>query len=123
MKNSILKIGILCLLFLMLGGCGTEKNEEIDSKITLNERQKSILAEKELPTDYEELNITQKAAIVAIEEMLEAIETKYDMEFCYAGYIEASVLEPETLIAYPAGGTASIDSFSVIRSSDGTVTY
>lgn len=118
---------IAIITILMMGICGctinnTKSPNNIDSKVTLNERQKSILAEEGLPTDYEELNRTQKAAIVAIEEMLEAIETKYGMEFCYAGYIQANVLESETLIAYPAGGTASIDSFSITRSSDGTLT-
>ena len=44
------------------------------------------------------------------------------MEFCYAGYAEASVLESERLIAYPAGGIMSTDSLSVSRSADGTIT-
>ena len=29
MKKSIQKMGILCLLCLMLAGCGAEKNEEV----------------------------------------------------------------------------------------------
>ena len=118
---------IAIITILMMGMCGCTMNnskssDNIDSKVTLNERQKSILAEAGLPTDYEELNRTQKAAIVSIEELLSYIESKYDMEFCYAGYIAASVLEAERLIVYPAGGTRSTDCFSITRSADGTIT-
>ncbi len=56
---------------------------------------------EELPTDYGQLNYTQQHAIKRIDIMLCYLEEKYGMEFSYAGYVPAGVMESEHLTAYP----------------------
>ena len=95
-----------------------------ETKIALSERQKAILAEVGLPTEYEALTRTRKKAIVAIEEMLQAVEQKYGCEFAYAGYIAKGVLEPEQLWAYPVDGHRETETFVVSRKTvDDEVVY
>ena len=95
-----------------------------ETKITLNERQKAILAEVGLPMEYEALTRTRKKAIVAIEEMLQAVEQKYGRAFTYAGYAAKWILEPERLWAYPVGGHRPTETFVVTRKTiDGEVVY
>ena len=128
----------LCLVWgiMVLSGCALvnvdltkEKetsvgNNNSEAKITLNERQKEILAEMGLATEYEALTRTQKKVIVAIEEMLQAVEQKYGMEFAYAGYAAKGPLEPERLWAFPVGGNQETETFIVTRKTvDGEVVY
>ncbi|WP_294189816.1 hypothetical protein [uncultured Clostridium sp.] len=87
--------------------------------VVLNERQKEILTERDLSTNYEELNYTQKRAIVAIEEALVYLENKYNTSFEYAGYIPPSPLDKEKVIAAPKNGVHSRDSFDVIKTEEG----
>ena len=95
-----------------------------ETKIILSERQKAILTEVGLPTEYEALTRTRKKAIVAIEEMLQAVEQKYDRAFAYAGYIAKGVLEPEQLWAYPVDGHRETETFVVTRKTvDGEIVY
>ncbi len=103
--------------------CNMKKNDSDDNKknkmstkvaeLVLNERQKEILEEVGLPTDVEELEYSQKRAIIAIDEMLTAVEEKYNRSFSYAGYVAPGPLEYEHLIAYPSDGAMSFDSFEV----------
>ena len=109
-----------------------KKNDSDDNKknkmstkvaeLVLNERQKEILEEVGLPTDVEELEYSQKRAIIAIDEMLTAVEEKYNRSFSYAGYVAPGPLEYEHLIAYPSDGAMSFDSFEVrkVEGEDGT---
>ena len=114
----ILLISIITIVSLV--GCGAkEKESEKEPEVVLNERQKQILEEVELPTEYEELNYTQQKAIVRIEEMLTYLDEKYDEEFAYCGYISKSVLEPEQLFAYKVGTDRDFDSFTVETTENG----
>ncbi|WP_040214971.1 hypothetical protein [Clostridium polynesiense] len=99
-----------------IGEAFSRPSEREKVEIVLTERQKQILYDSGLSTDYDSLLQSQKSAIIAIEEMLQAVEKKYGMEFAYSGYTDATPLENETLWAYPKGGDPSTDSFSVQRS-------
>ena len=116
MKKLII-IGLTAIIGIGICGCNIKENSSDDTKknteIVLNERQKEILEEEGLSTNPEELTYSQKKSIVAIDEMLTAIEKKYNRSFSYAGYIEEGALEEEQLIAYPSDGDKEIDSFEV----------
>ena len=136
MKRNCQRLFLAILIIIItIGVCGCDMNNNptvgsesgnnasnMPENVELNSRQIQILEDQGLPQNYSELLFSQKKAIVAIEELLSYVESKYDIEFCYAGYVEASVLEAERLIVYPAGGTESTDCFSITRSSDGTIT-
>ncbi len=92
--------------------------------VVLTERQKRILEEEGLPTEYEELNFTQKMAIMDIEEMLVATEEKYGISFEYLGFRQDYFLKEEHILtAYPTGGDKVEDKFTVTRrwNADGEV--
>lgn len=122
-KKSMLYLMTAFLILLAeLCGCSTQRvdtSKPIKPEIALNERQKNILAEQDLPTEYEQLPSHQKRAIVAIEEMLTYAEDKYGMPFCYAGYAEAGPMEKENLQAYPADGFMAVDCFTITKTADG----
>ncbi|MDE6952560.1 MAG: hypothetical protein K2P09_01965 [Erysipelotrichales bacterium] len=88
-------------------------------KVILNERQKEILFKEGLSTNYEELELSQQMAIVAIEDMLKYVENKYDIPFKYSGYIAASPLEPEQLKAYPVLKDKVGDRITVTKTDEG----
>ena len=99
-------------------------NNHTDATISLAERQVAILSSVSLPTEYDALTWTQKKAIIAIEEMLQAVERKYGREFVYAGYSAKSILEPERLWAFPVDGNQETETFVVTRKKvDGKVVY
>lgn len=119
-------ISLLCCMFLC--GCDaktlqhTTVNEQYaitqkeDDFTNLTDRQKNILELMKLPTDYEQLNYTQQHAIKRIEIMLHYLEEKYEMEFSYAGYVPAGVMESEHLTAYPtAEGTGDGANFVIVK--------
>ena len=115
---------IIGLTILVIGVCGCMKKQTDDqsnneSKVTLSERQKNILAEQGLPTEYDALPAHQQRAIVAIEEMLSYAEDKYDMAFSYAGYAEAGPMEEEHMRAYPSSGHMAVDSFTITKTENG----
>ena len=127
-RVSIMKIKAIFLLLILIligsGGCSMKQKRENKEEIILNERQKMILAESDLPIEYEELGYTQQRSIIAIEEMLQAVEAKYGMEFRYVGYILPGPLNGEKLVACAMDGYDSIDSFSVTREMvDGEYVY
>ena len=126
MNRSSVTVGlllILCLMFLaacgILSGSGSEAKEdtetasenadndseenEVDTIMELNRRQKDILQENGLPTEYEKLTPEQKQAIVAIEEGLKYLEKKYGKTFIYLGYVPSGVLDSEHLTCYEEG--------------------
>lgn len=74
----------------------------------LNERQKQVLEEMGLPTDYESLTLNQKSAIAAIEEMLCYLEQKYSENFHYLGYDAAGGGQPERLKVVGPLGTVTV---------------
>lgn len=106
-KKYISFSAVILLLF-SCASCG-QKAEESSSSFEivysddyqLNNRQKQILEQMELPSDYEQLNYTQQHAIKRIEIMLCYLEEKYGIEFSYAGYVPAGAMESEHLTAYP----------------------
>ena len=122
------------IIFYIIIGLGvilfenSNKNEfdnsiEKDTKVILTERQKEILTREGLPSNYDELTYTQKKAIVSIEEMLSAIETKYGMLFEYSSYTGVGYIGSESLTAYPSG-YSEYYSFTVTRKlKDGEYVY
>lgn len=87
----------------------------------LNARQRDILKSKDLPTSWIKLQYNQKKAIVAIEEMLQYVEKKYNKKFCYNGYTAAMPLfgDDECLYTYAEGDDPQTSTFSVERTEDG----
>ena len=114
---------IVSLLILMMGVCGcTMNNSDLpnntESEVSLSQRQKDILAEQGLSTEYTELSASQQKAIVAIEEMLVYVE-KYNTSFSYAGYSTQSSLEKEHMRAFPTSGDKETDSFTITKTDAG----
>ena len=121
-------IGTVLIIGIMICSCGMKKNNSDESKnitlkskpeLVLNERQKEILEEVGLPTEAEKLDSSQQEAIIAIDEMLTAVEKKYNRSFSYSGYVEQGPLESEHLIAYPSEGNPRTDSFEVRKKDNG----
>ena len=125
MNKVITIIVCICVVF-SLSGClvgdieqETKKSQDESKKVAgemiqLTERQKDILQENGLPTNPEELDWVQLSAIVAMEELFEYLDQKYEEEFEYAGYIAESPLDREQLMVQVMGGT-SLDIVSVYR--------
>ncbi|MCM1226651.1 MAG: hypothetical protein NC320_04375 [Clostridium sp.] len=113
--KKILLILISAVMMIGDGGCGKEET-------ILNEWQKEFLAEQGLPTEYSELNFTQKMSVDAIYEMIMYLQDKYGVEFEYTGYVRPQILEDEYLTAIPKDGNEKIDTVTVTRQDDGTLT-
>lgn len=115
LKRTLFYYVILLAALMCLAGCMAQSGTQLSSSNTdsqsvteetrdatvLTERQKQILEEVGLPTDYDALTMKQKSSIQAIEEMLRYLETKYDDSFSYEGYVASSNLEKEHLIVRP----------------------
>lgn len=105
---------ILMLLLAFITGCvNTSSNSNANSSYdgeniiqensemtALNSRQIEICENLELPTEFNELTITQQECIVRIDELLTYLDNKYNTTFHYVGYSQAGVLENEWLKAY-----------------------
>lgn len=126
--KKIMIIGMVLIIGIGVCGCGMKKNNSNESKnitlkskpeLVLNERQKEILEEVGLPTEAEKLDSSQQEAIIAIDEMLTAVEKKYNRSFSYSGYVEQGLLESEHLMAYPSDGNPRTDSFEVRKTDNG----
>ena len=130
MKNwkKLIIIGIVIIIGIGACSCNMKRNdsnigEENEEKkkiseLILNERQKEILKELRWSTNVEELDYFEKKAIIEIEEMLTAVEEKYNRSFSFIDYNGeglgmGGLWENECLIAYPSDGARSIDSFEV----------
>lgn len=131
--GAIALAGIIAI-FLLMGVCGCTMNpNEVtppvqnnnaaeDHDTVLTERQKKILAEQGLPQDYSQLTARQKMTITDIEQMLQAVESKYGKSFVYITYNAEKELESGVLTAYPENGNKQLDAFTVVRdSADGYV--
>ena len=115
---------IVSLLILMIVVCGcTMNNSDLpnntESEVALNQRQKDILTEQGLSTEYTELSASQQKAIVTIEEMLVYVEKKYNTSFSYASYCAQSSLEKEHMRAFPTSGDKETDSFTITKTDAG----
>lgn len=124
MKRTVGLGIIVSSIILMMGVCGcTMNNSELpnsaESAVSLNQRQKDILAEQGLSTEYTELSIAQQEAIVEIENMLCYVEEKYNMAFSYAGYSAQGPLEQEHMRAFPTSGDKETDSFTITKTDAG----
>lgn len=91
-----------------------------EEQVVLNERQKSILQEMGLSTDYEKLDAPQQKSIIAIEELLTHLENRYNLSFSYVGYYPLEILQDEKLTAVPEWGDPNHDLVEVIRPRDGS---
>lgn len=106
MKSKGRIIAILCVLLILVAGCSGKKSDASDelsqavdaeeektegATVTLTERQKKILADEELPINYDQLTDSQKNAIVKIEDALSYLEETYHDEFEYAGYVAGGI--------------------------------
>ena len=108
----------------MLGVCGCAGNSadvanHTEAEGVLNKRQESILSKQGLPTNFNELTASQQNAIVAIEDMLQYVENKYDTSFSYAGYSPEGYMEKEHMRAYPSDGDMQTDSFTISKTETG----
>ena len=105
MKKRIALLASAVLAVSMVTSCGKSTNSSSqtghkwENSETLNEWQKSLLEAQGLPTDIEQLSPTQKRSIQHIYEMITYLNEKYGEEFVYAGDVEPSVMDEETLYA------------------------
>lgn len=124
MKRNIGFRILASLIFLMIGVCGcTMNNSDLPSntelEVSLSQRQKDILTEQGLSTEYTELSASQRKAIVSIENMLCYAEEKYNTSFSYASYSAQSALEKEHMRAFPTSGDKETESFTIIKTDTG----
>lgn len=98
--------------------------EKEDDAYILNDRQKEILESLGLPTEYEELSLSEKNAIAQIDRMLTYLEDKYGERFVYTGFFDGRTgLEKPHLTAYPESGDTG-ETVTVYSSyKDGTYVY
>ena len=126
--KKLIMIGIVIIIGIGACGCNMKRkdsnigkeNEEKKkiAELVLNERQKEILKELRWSTNVKELDYFEKKAIIEIEEMLTAMEEKYNRSFSFIDYNGeglgmGGLWEDECLIAYPSDGAKSFDSFEV----------
>ncbi len=92
---------VIITILIITGGCSLNDNQQqtTTAPYVLTDRQIAALEDVGLPTDYEALDMTQKYAIIRIEEGLSYLDNKYGERFIYAGYIRPSILDKETLFA------------------------
>lgn len=95
--KKIITLSLILTLSLNLVSCGSTAEES--SK--LNDWQIEILQAEGLPTEYDELTISQQHSIKRIYEMINYLNEKYKEEFIYVQYIQKELNESEKLIAYP----------------------
>lgn len=136
MKRARLLCFLLFFLTFAFSGCrassqappaeeSKESNaEKEDDAYVLNDRQKEILGSLGLPTEYEELSLSEKNAIAQIDRMLTYLEDKYRERFVYTGFFDGRTgLEKPHLTAYPESGDAG-ETVTVYSSyKDGTYVY
>lgn len=98
-------------------GTSTSQTENINE--SLNDWQKKVLEAQGLPTEYDELDVSQKIAIRRMYEMKKYLDDKYGMEFEYAGYIPAGLMEKEQFFAYSKElGTDGGRNYVTVRTND-----
>lgn len=106
MKRKLIATALILLSSLLLSSCMRLPSLKFkNTEPVLNERQKSILSQANLPTEYANLESPQKRHIVNMEELLQYLDNKYDKEFEYAGYVPAGILEHEHVLAVPTDGS------------------
>lgn len=120
MKKKLYFLTSVIIASSLLSGCKLIDNI-LGKNVELNERQCEILWSMDLPAEWDELTLRQQESIVAIEEMLEYLENKYDKEFVYAGYRYPDPLfnDEEALLAYAKGDDPDTQTISVTRTEDG----
>ena len=113
--KRIVVLAISCILSIfVVSGCTLFSHDSISESPTkesnmLNDRQKKILEKEGLPTDYNELSLSKKIAIEAIEDMFQYLDKQYpDETFEYAGYISQSTLESEQLLVNSKYGKVTV---------------
>lgn len=101
---------LICCFIICLVGCGEKiktEHSQKNSQVELTSRQKKILKEAGLSTNYDDLLSSQRIAIKRIEELYKYLDSEYDEEFIYEGCIAPNSLQDEQLIVYPQGLTES----------------
>ncbi|MCF0109031.1 MAG: hypothetical protein HUJ57_02905, partial [Erysipelotrichaceae bacterium] len=81
--NGYKLVALACAMAMLLSACADKGKD--DTVYVLTQRQKDILAEQGLPTDYEKLTTSQKGAISAIEDLLSYLEETHNEEFTFSG--------------------------------------
>jgi len=100
-KKKILAIGVIIasvLFFLLV----LKSMGLLEESVVLTNRQKNILMEQGLPTDYDELSFSKQVEIEAIENMLKYLEKKYKSKFEYKDYTPNGAFNEERLEAISA---------------------
>ena len=115
--NIIKLIALTCAIVMLLSSCAIGDKGEDDTTVYLNQRQKDILAEQGLPTDYEKLTTSQKGAITAIEDLLSYLEETHNEEFTFSGRYWPT--GPQHIEAYCSKGMVTAYS----KYSDGRIIY
>lgn len=100
MRKNVYGLLTIILAGCILCGCGSVKatedkavkdeyqmvKEMISETTELNERQKKIMEQEGLSTDFDQLSQRQQEAAIKIEMLMTYLEDKYDKEFVYEGY-------------------------------------
>lgn len=119
-KVKVVLLSLRPLLVLLIGllivGCSSCYTVPISNKTSVNEyklnnRQKEILKQEGLPTNYNDLSISQKASIEAIDTLFDYLQKKYpDEKFTYNGYVGPTInpLEEEHLIVNSNYGLVNV---------------
>ena len=76
-----------------------------DDGAWLKARQEEVMAMTGLTGPYERLTDTQKGVVVAVGQMLDWIEGKYEQQFHYISYAPGDAIEQEHLKVYPEQGS------------------
>lgn len=109
----ILYILIIVACTLCCGSCTKTPVHNITrdtESYVLNKRQIDILKKENLPTNYEQLNTSQKSSIEAIERLFCYLDKKYPYEqFSYKGYVSnKSPMDNEHLSVYSQYGVVTV---------------
>lgn len=97
-KKKVLKIAviigsILYILFIM------KSLGLLEGSVVLTNRQKQILREQGLPTEYDKLPFGKQVEIEAVENMLQYLEKRYNEKFEYKSYTPNGIFNEERLEA------------------------
>ena len=131
MKKRIVLLGLVIALSVSVSitSCGKMNSQSnTQNSITeiaeLNDWQKNLLEAQGLPTEIDELTLSQKYSIHRIYEMITYLNEKYGEEFIYSGYIEKGINESEKLYAYPKinGSEGGRNTVTVKIADDGSFT-
>lgn len=117
MKKKGLSLTLLVLCLIMLGGCGGRPG----ANGNLTKRQKEILKTHFSDKEFKDLTDEEKEKIICIEEMMQEMDKKYNVDFKYRHYMADSERKTETLIVSidTEGKNKDYNSIIITRTKDG----